>query len=344
MPGAGAYIWQQAAANTANTALGIATQRLGANWDRKQQLKTQQAMQAMQLAGEKEMIDYQTMNDLKYYGIQAQKDRLKAAGLNPALMYGMGGSMGGQSTPAAPGVSGGNAGIIDTGKPQQGMGMMNIAQLSLIDAQRKNIEADTANKQAENPNIPKVGKKIDIEVENIAQGITNMKAGKALTDAMTRIKTIEGNVAEQTQDDAEKKIHAESAKAIDEAIIAMNEAGIARETQEAKITILKQEAVGTVLRNILTREQTENVKTSTEKAKSEIQVNTAQIQKMTADIAQGWQGLSIKMKEAKVKAIMDEVQQTYQGTKTVWRIHDAASIARQIDEIMEIGKENFKNK
>lgn len=65
---------------------------------------------------------------------------MEKAGLNPGLLYGMGGAGGGTT---------GGASAMPSG--QQGdkiFDMQQIAQLRLLEAQAKNIDADTANKQA----------------------------------------------------------------------------------------------------------------------------------------------------------------------------------------------------
>ena len=52
-------IWAQAGANAANTALGIGMSRLGANYDRKQQLKTQAQLNEMSRREQMNLMDYQ---------------------------------------------------------------------------------------------------------------------------------------------------------------------------------------------------------------------------------------------------------------------------------------------
>lgn len=335
MPGWIGALGQQMAGNAANTALGIATQRMGANWDRRQQMRTAEQMMGLQIRGEKEMIDYTTANQLKNFSAQAEKDRLKAAGLNPALMYG-GTSAGGQSAPSAPAVTGGQAGIIETGKTQ-GMGILTAAQLNLIRAQADNLDVNTKATETGIPNIGKTGVKIDTEVEGIKAGIKNTQAGTALTNALTRIRNIEGNVAEESQDDAIQRIHSEALKAIGEARSAMANGNVDQATQDSKIEILKQEAVGKVLENIMTGAQTENIQQNTEESKK-------RISKMAQDVAQGWNELSIKTKEARVDALMKEWEAQFKGHIGQWRISDPRIIARQIDEIMNLRQEDFKHK
>ncbi len=74
-----------------------------------------------------------------YNSPSAQMARFKAAGLNPNLMYGqMNNGL------AAPTISAGSA---PSPAQMQAPSMMETAQLGLLEAQKDNIEADTANKQ-----------------------------------------------------------------------------------------------------------------------------------------------------------------------------------------------------
>lgn len=78
----------------------------------------------------------------------AQVEQLEKAGLNPALLYKSGGPGGTTAMAAghvAPTAAGGQVDIL--------RGMEVGAQLSLLKAQKENIEADTAKKLAEAPNI-----------------------------------------------------------------------------------------------------------------------------------------------------------------------------------------------
>jgi len=119
-----------------------------------------------------------------------QIEQLKKAGLNPGLIYGMGGAGGAIANPTPGQVTGANAA---PNTPASGMGMaMGTMQLQLLDAQKKNIEADTANKQAENPNIPKTG-------ENIAADTALKGSQKENLDTQQGILAVERAVAEATQ-------------------------------------------------------------------------------------------------------------------------------------------------
>lgn len=106
---------------------------------------------AKEMAG----INQQHNKDMfDYTGYQAQVAQMKAAGLNPALMYGSAG--GGGSTQGGTGMAGsagagsgsvgGAPSAPDTGITSGvGMGM----QLGLMEAQKRNLEADAAKKEAD---------------------------------------------------------------------------------------------------------------------------------------------------------------------------------------------------
>ena len=90
-----------------------------------------------------------------YTNYENQVAHLEAAGLNPALLYGQGG--GGGATAAGGNAiagSGNSAGGANTGSPQaiksqiiEGAGMG--IQLGLMNAQKRNLEADAAKKEAD---------------------------------------------------------------------------------------------------------------------------------------------------------------------------------------------------
>lgn len=106
---------------------------------------------AKEMAG----INQQHNKDMfDYTGYQAQVAQMKAAGLNPALMYGSAGGGGSTqggagmagSAGAGSGSAGGTPSAPDTGiLSGVGMGL----QLGLMNAQKRNIDADTAKKEAD---------------------------------------------------------------------------------------------------------------------------------------------------------------------------------------------------
>lgn len=181
-----------------------------------------------------------------------QRQQMEKAGLNVGMMYGMSG--GGGQTTSTP--SGGSASQAPTIAPQggaiAGIGMMK--ELALMDAQRENIEADTANKKAE---VPVKG--ADVALKGSQKGNLD----------------IDTSFKQNTLDD--------------------------RQLQE------QAKAVGGFIENT--------------NKEADTQVKKAQIEKMSTDIAQGWEKLSqgqqeiaIRKFEAELKAMYPSESQVIGGT------------------------------
>lgn len=134
-------------------AIGIGAKGIEQNMDFKQQQK----LMELQASKNKELADFNFQKQMEMWektNYSAQKEQLKKAGLNPGLMYGMSGG-GGATTNAAQaqGVSGGaNSGSGNIMAMALGTQKM-YQEAKLLEAQVKNIEADTKNKESQNPNI-----------------------------------------------------------------------------------------------------------------------------------------------------------------------------------------------
>lgn len=103
-----------------------------------------------QLARQPQMLQQQNkanMNMWERTNYPAQRKQMEKAGLNVGLMYGMGGA-GGATTGNAGGMP--TAGSVQTYAPDAqgavgnaGMALMNAAQIKLLEAQARNLDADT---------------------------------------------------------------------------------------------------------------------------------------------------------------------------------------------------------
>lgn len=156
--------------NLIGMGIGFATQK---GQDRRQ-LRQQEKLQNLQIQGQKQMADYmhgKQMQLWKETNYAPQVEQMKLAGLNPALMYGMGGGGGATAAAAGGNVSGGTA--AGHSGEIQGMGMMAM-QAALLKAQKENIEADTAKKRAEVPNV-----EADTENKVLQQVITKYMGEEA---------------------------------------------------------------------------------------------------------------------------------------------------------------------
>ena len=123
----------------------------GKNKD-KRQIKQQGALIDQQMQADMRMTDYNMGKQKEFWeqtGPQGQMEQLGKAGLNPGLIYGMGGA-GGQSSNI-------ETGHVSAAKAPSGTGMEDIQgaqmglQLALIKAQTDNINADTQDKLANLP-------------------------------------------------------------------------------------------------------------------------------------------------------------------------------------------------
>lgn len=124
---------------------------------------TQAAAQSMEYAKTMNRINFEQQNQMfdkqaKWYSPEQQKQRLKEAGLNPGLMYGLGGE-GGSSVSSGGGSGAAVQGVGNPGTQAVMMGLqaksiesqiaLNNAQASKINAETEKTEADTGKTKAD---------------------------------------------------------------------------------------------------------------------------------------------------------------------------------------------------
>lgn len=292
--------WMQAAAGAATSAIGIGINRLGANYDRKQQMKTQEQLIAQQMAAEKEMMDYQQLKELEMWektGYGAQVRQMKEAGLNSALMYGMRGG-GGQTTGhgGSPSIAGGVAQHVNT----TGMGIQNGIQMALMMSQKKVLDTQAEKNQAEADKT----KGIDTEMagmatEKLFQEKENLRQTHTLLQLEGTMRNIENFEKQATQHNRMDYIEYQTKTALRELNIVANENKISDATLQDKINIIKQEAIGAALKNVLTQSQTANVNSDT-------WLNTYRAKGIYNNILQGWEELSNENRELRIKEQLQE--------------------------------------
>jgi len=257
-----------AANSLLNTGIGLALE--GHN-DRRQ-LEQQYKLQAQQMQGQKHMTDYNMQKQLELWkatNYGAQMEQLKAAGLNPGLIYGMSGG-GGQTANLAQGqVSGGEAPkggheVID----MQGMGM----QMALLQAQKRVLETQADKNAAEaqkTSGIDTAGVKQSItesqtRVDSLLQGIDNARQQHEIQKLEITLKNIENYEKQATQSDRMDYIEYQTKIAMKQLDNVTAEAFINKSTVQQKIDIIRAEAIGAILKNELTKTQTGIGKTQTE--------------------------------------------------------------------------------
>lgn len=176
----------------ADSAIGMGMGLLLGKINDKRQLKQQQKLQDMQMQGNLQMLKAQEEKELRMWkntSYEAQKEQMKLAGLNPGLMYGMGGGGGQTVGGSGGGVSGGHA-PAGGGEAVQmaGMGL----QMGLQKAQLDNIEAQTAKTKAEAKKLEGVDtEKGYAEIRSLSAGVENTEARTELTRVETRLQKLE---------------------------------------------------------------------------------------------------------------------------------------------------------
>lgn len=257
----------------------------------------------------------------------AQMEEIKKAGLNPALLYKNGGQ--GGST---------NVATVSNNAPQADskafapMDLAGIMQLKLLEAQEENIKADTKNKLANAQKTAGVDTEVaKSQLQLMAAQTDNEVIKKEINEQIRDQQFVETHIKQMTMNMVVSQAQSQTAQMWETLQQQVMQNKITRETADEQIAIIKQQKINLVLQKQV--------------MEMGIEVNKAQIQKMAADIAQGWEGLSIQDKKARLEAIEVQQRTFYGGAVGKFMIMTPAqkeSLIKQVDKIAEIGKEDFK--
>lgn len=282
----------QTAGNIVNEGMGLLTQPL----KNKQQLKQAGRLQELQIKGSKELTDYNTAKQLEMWkatSYPGQVAMMKEAGINPALLYGMGGAGGATANINTGNVQGQSAGTAQASRGAEGMGM----QMALIQAQKENIEADTRLKNVDANKKEGVDSQVGLAtIESIKQATKNAKVQEEILKFEQALKKIDVNVAQQTEGDRMAQIVVMAEAAASTAEMLERDNTIAAETRDAKVMEIKALALNAVLRNELTAAQ--------------IKKTDAEINEIAQSIAQKWQGLDLEGRKTLIYERVGKFQST----------------------------------
>lgn len=257
----------------------------------------------------KELIDYKRASDMQMWrdtNYSAQIEEMKKAGVNPAMLYG--GGSGGQAMTSGGAPSG--QGTASHHKTPE-MNSFAITQALMAAAQIENIKADTNLKNSQADKTAGVDtEETKARIADLTQGIENKKAQEKLTKAETFLTDMQGYIANGSKDDAIGQIKWSMRRAEQEVYQAENETYISDQTIKDKITIIKAEGIGALLKNDVLREEAGLKKEQQEEIK-------ARINKMQADIAQNAQRLGIEATRAKITEFAEEIKAQYPSISNV---------------------------
>lgn len=304
---------------TAGTALGEVMGFALGGLKRKAQVRQQRRMQNLQIEGNKEMMDYQQRKELEMWektGYGAQKDQLKAAGLNPGLLYGMGGA-GGQTV-------GGTAGTVSGGRADEPMGIqmgntaLLAAQAEVLKSQARlnNVEADK--KSGVDTAVGEQGiKESQAKVEDISQGIKNKKAQEALMRVEEELKQFDLWIKGESQNDILATIKYTMRKIWGEANTAESQGDVDKNTIKERIKMAQQRVLSTSLEQALTRAITDNTKIDTKLKDQMIEQVRYSTKKMASDIMLSWDQLSNEQRRVKLQEVIHSDNMDWRGVENV---------------------------
>lgn len=288
--------------NTASEAIGGAMGIVLGHFNDKRQLKQNEALIEQQIAGQKEMANYNQMLQHQMWNATnyaQQIKQLQAAGLNPGLIYGMGGA--GGATTGSPGGSV-NTSTAPTGGGEPtalaGMGLQNAMSLQLMQQQKELMEAQTQKTNAEATKISGVDTtESQTRIDNLLQGIDNARQQYEIQKLEITLKNIENFEKQASQNDRLDYIKYQTRMALKQLNIAENEAFISSQTYQQKIDIIRQQAIGSVIQNEL--------------LKQNIQASKAQVEKWAQEISQGWEQLDQNAQRIKLEKFNSEIKANF---------------------------------
>lgn len=272
------------AAGGIGSAVGAGMGLLLGSINDKRQLKQQEKLSEQQMRFAKQMGDYNQKYQLEMWektGFQGQMKQLKAAGLNPGLLYGMSGA-GGATTGSS------NASVPGGGAPVGGgeaMGMMGLR----MQQQMTEAQVEVMKSQANKNNVEAAataGVDTDLknkQIESLTQGIEESKGKTVLMDVQRELAQIESNFKTDTYQASVAGLKYNTNIALQQLNIMRNDAIISENTWQTKIDMVTGEAAGILLRNELTRRDIENTEADTA---SKRQAIAAVIQDMQAQLKQ----------------------------------------------------------
>lgn len=293
--------------DAAGMAFGGILGLINSQYNDDRQLRQQQELMNMQIAGQKEMGRFNQDLALQMWdktNYAAQRNQMEKAGLNVGLMYKGAGQGGTTATPTGT-VAGAHA-PAGGGEVMQGLGMalqyqMQQAQIEAIKAQTENTKADTGLKGAQTGVTAITMQKLIAETTN-----EQLKAPILKLDAS--IKQIAANVADKTQGSAITQITADAENAVQQVRNTKNTADITDATKATTIQKMNLAAVTEMLHIEATRAGIVNTQADTAKTRQATEEIAAQTLKIANDALLSWENLTLDKRKTLVSEVLANVQ------------------------------------
>lgn len=255
----GAMLAQQLGSQAAGGVMGLGLGALNDN----RQLKQQGRLLSQQQKFDREQMQYQ--NELQFdmwnkTNYSAQVEQMKKAGLNPALLYGMGGG-GGTTTGQA------NAGVHAAAAPSGGGEIMGMLQMRTQEASIKLMEAQAEKAKAE------AAKASGVDTREGQSRIDLNSVNAAIQQVEYKIKS---QTAEETMLLIENSLQEQNNRLTE----AVRNNSIGQALYETTIKQAQENLVQTGLQNAL--------------LKADTKLTYKKIWEISEKVAQGWKGLSIE--------------------------------------------------
>jgi len=165
------------------------------------------------------------------------------------------------------------------------------AEIGLLKAQAANVNTDTENKAGVERQEGQT------RIQMLEQGIDNARQLNEIQKLEITLRNIENFEKQASQKDRLDYIQYQTAQAMKQLELVKNEAYISSETVDQKIKIIQQEAIGAVLRNAFTEQQTK--------------VGEAQIKNWAEQIANAKEQLSINEAQLRLQQTVEEIKANF---------------------------------
>lgn len=271
------------------------------------QYAMQDRMARDQVGYSKQLMDYQQQKQLEMWqktGYGPQIEQMKKAGLNPGLMYGMGG--GGAQTTGNTGASapmghasareGEYAAIASMGIQSQ----LAQAQKDVLTSQAEKLKAETESIRGTETEESKA------RTETLLQGVDNERQKFQLLKIEETLRQMENFEKQATQANRMEYIEYQTKQAMKQLELLKDEAFISNATIDEKIKIIQQAAIGAALNNILTKEQIG-------KTKEETNAIATYIQQAWSKLALDYGHLEEEKEKTKIEKFKAELDANFPG-------------------------------